>query len=87
MVGLGAAFRRPTVDRPGMVESTGWLGACPQPANETLPNLAMLGALERRIIVGCRLRVGRRIDDRLGFDLIDVAGWRGPDVVAGFGLF
>ena len=34
LVGLGLAFRRPAVDRPGSVGLAGWLGACPQPANE-----------------------------------------------------
>ena len=34
MVELGTAFRRPAVDRPGMVGLAEWLGACPQPGNE-----------------------------------------------------
>jgi hypothetical protein len=53
---------------------------------KTLPDLGELGASERRKILGLRYRVGGGIHDGFGRYFIDVAGWGGPDVVAGFGL-
>ena len=87
MVGLGLAFRRPAVGRPGMGALTGGLGVCPQSATDkTLPGWVGLVGLEGRWFVGCRERVGCRLDDRFRFHLVGVACGGGPHIMPGLGL-